>query len=105
MKTVEMQIALSKESIDRHFGAIVVHHMSFTDGAEIIADAREVGLGGFHLVCKSSHLFQLLTEILNAGATVLGAGLVDRTVFGPEYDTIATLKIAVDPAPAVPEDA
>jgi hypothetical protein len=95
MKTFEMKRALSEESIKRHFGAIVVDYLTFATGEDIIADAREVGLGGFHLVCHSSHLFQLLTEMLNTGATVLGAGLVDRTVYGPEYETIATLTIGV----------
>ncbi len=95
MKTFEMKRALSEESIKRHFGAIVVDYLTFATGEDIIADAREVGLGGFHLVCHSSHLFQLLTEMLNTGATVLGAGLVDRTVYGPEYETIATLMIGV----------
>jgi len=96
MKTFEMKRALSEESIKRHFGAIVVDYLTFASGTDIIEDAREVGLGGFHLVCHSSHLFQLLTELLNAGAQVLGTGLVDRTVYGPEYETIATLKIGVD---------
>jgi hypothetical protein len=96
MKTFEMKRALSEESIKRHFGAIVVDYLTFASGADIIEDARKVGLGGFHLVCHSSHLFQLLTEMLNAGATVLGAGLVDRTVYGPEYETIATLKVGVN---------
>ncbi len=97
MKTFEMQHALDEKSIQKHFGAIVVDYLTFATGEDLVADAREVGLGGFHLVCKSSHLFQLLTELLNAGATVLGTGLVDRTVFGPEYETIATLKIGVNP--------
>ena len=97
MKTFEMKRALSEESIKRHFGAIVVDYITFASGENIIDDAREVGLGGFHLVCHSSHLFQLLTEMLSAGATVLGVGLVDRTVYSPEYETIATLKIGVDP--------
>jgi hypothetical protein len=96
MKTYEMKKALSEESIKRHFGAVVVDYLTFANGAEIIADVREVGLGGFHLVCQSSHLFQLLTEMLNAGAAVIGTGLMDRTVFGPEYETIATLKIGVN---------
>jgi hypothetical protein len=100
MKTFEMQHALDEKTIQRHFGAIVVEYLTFATGEDLIADAREVGLGGFHLVCKSSHLFQLLTELLNAGATVLGTGLVDRTVYGPEYETIATLKIGVNPAEA-----
>ena len=96
MKTFEMQHALDEKTIQKHFGAIVVDYLTFASGADIVADAREVGLGGFHLVCHSSHLFQLLTEMINAGATVLGTGLVDRTVYGPEYETIATLKIGVD---------
>jgi len=103
MKTFEMQHALDEKTIQRHFGAIVVESLTFATGADIIADAREVGLGGFHLVCHSSHLFQLLTEMLNAGASVLGTGLVDRTVYGPEYETIATLKIGVNPVEAEPD--
>ena len=97
MKTFEMQHALDEKTIQKHFGAIVVEYLTFATGTDIIADAREVGLGGFHLVCKNSQCFQLLTELLNAGATVLGTGLVDRTVYGPEYETIATLKIGVNP--------
>ena len=96
MKTYEMKTAVSEKSIQKHFGAIVVEYLTFASGADIIEDAREVGLGGFHLVCHSSHLFTLLTEMLNAGATILGAGMVDRTVYGPEYETIATLKIGVN---------
>jgi len=97
MKTFEMRQAVGEKSIQRHFGAIVVESITDATGADLIADAREIGLGGFHLVCHSSHLFQLLTELLNAGATVLGTGLVDRTVYGPEYETIATLKIGINP--------
>ena len=105
MKTFEMQHALDEKTIQKHFGAIVVDYLTFATGADLIADAREVGLGGFHLVCHSSHLFQLLTELLNSGATVLGAGLVDRTVYGPEYETIATLKIGINPVEAEKEEA
>ena len=97
MKTFEMQHALDEKTIQKHFGAIVVDYLTFATGEDLVADAREVGLGGFHLVCHSSHLFTLLTEMLNAGASVLGTGLVDRTVFGPEYETIATLKIGINP--------
>jgi hypothetical protein len=96
MKTFEVKLALSEEPIRRHFGVIVVDYLTFASGAAIIEDAREVGLGGFHLVCHSSFIFQLLTEMLNTGAMVLGTGLVDRTIYGPEYETIETLKIGVN---------
>jgi hypothetical protein len=96
MKTFEMKQALSQESIKKHYGAIVVSYISYTPGNEIIQDAREIGLGGFHLVCKNSHLFQVLAEMLNAGATVLGTGLVDLTMIGPDCETIETLLIGVE---------
>ncbi len=98
MKTYEMNRAVSEDSIKRFFGAIVVEYLTFETGKDLIEDAREIGLGGFHLVCRSSHLFQLLTEMLDAGATVLGTGWVDKTVFGDEYEIVQTLKIGVNPA-------
>ena len=98
MKTYEMTQAVSEQSIKKFFGAIVVEYLTFATGKDIIEDAREIGLGGFHLVCRSSHLFQLLTEMLDAGAAVLGTGWVDKTVFGDEYEMVQTLKIGVDPA-------
>ena len=97
MKTYEMQYAVSPQSLKIFNGAVVVSDVTFASGADIIEDAREIGLGGFHLLCKSSYLFTLLTRMLDAGAHVLGTGLIDRRIYGDEYETITTLKIGVDP--------
>lgn len=97
MKTYEMRNALDEKTIKRHCGAIVVEYLTFARGEDIIKDAREIGLGGFHLICRSSALFNLLTEMMNEGATVLGTGIVDYIVFGKEREATATLKIGVDP--------
>ena len=97
MKTFEMQFAVSPKSLEIYHGAIVVNDITFATGADIVSDAREVGIAGFHLICTSSRLFTLLREILDAGAHVLGTGLVDKRVYQDEYETIGTLRIAVDP--------
>ena len=40
MKTFEMKRALGEESIERHFGAIVVDSIPDATGADIVEDAR-----------------------------------------------------------------
>ena len=105
MKTFEMQFAVSAQSLEIYHGAIVVNDITFATGADIVADARELGIAGFHLVCTSSRLFNLLREILDAGAHVMGTGLVDKRVYGDKYETIGTLRIAVDPVEPDAEDA
>ena len=98
MKTFEMQFAVSPQALVIYHGAIVVNDVMFATGADIVADAREAGLAGFHLVCTSSRLFTLLRQILDAGAHVMGTGLVDKRVYSDEWETIGTLRIAIDPA-------
>jgi hypothetical protein len=105
MKTFEMQEATSPRSIEMHHGAIVVNDVTFAKGEDIIADAREAGIAGFHFICTSSNCFQVLWSMLGAGAQVLGPGMVDKRVYRDEYETIATLRITVDPEPADAEDA
>jgi hypothetical protein len=105
VKTYEMQAATSPRSIEIHHGAIVVTAVTFATGADLVADAREAGIAGFHFICTGSNCFQTLWDMLHAGAQVLGAGLVDKTTFGDDYETVATLRIAVDPEQAEPEDA
>ena len=105
MKTFEMQEATSARSIAFHHGAIVVHSVTFATGADLVADAREIGLAGFHFICTGSNCFQVLWDMLHAGAQVLGAGMVDKRIYQDDYETIATLRIAVDSEPADAEDA